>query len=212
MTGSTAGDPGALVRLVASCVDAGVRIVQYREKTASGRARFETARSLVKVCRARGALLIVNDRLDVALAAGADGVHLGRDDLDWASARRVAPAPFILGCTAPTADWIRRAIAAGADYAGAGPARPSRTKPDTGPVLGVDDYGSLARACADRPGDPLPLVAIGGIAPGHARGLLEAGASAVAVSGAIVASDDPAGTARALLDELASAASTEARP
>jgi thiamine-phosphate pyrophosphorylase len=192
----------ALLEVVRSAVDAGVACVQVRDKSCSGRELYELVLAVIGVCRPRGSLVVVNDRLDVALAAGADGVHLGVDDLDWAAARSISPPGFIIGCTAATIDRVRVARSAEASYVGAGPACATTTKIDTGPRLTGEDYARLARACGSAESGRTPLVAIGGIGPGSAAGPIEAGADAIAVSRAIMESEDPAATTRALLDEV----------
>jgi thiamine-phosphate pyrophosphorylase len=163
---------------------------------------YELALAVIAVCRPRGSLVLVNDRLDVALAAGADGVHLGAEDLDWAAARSIAPPGFIIGCTAATIDRVREARSAGASYVGAGPACATTTKFDTGPRLTEEDYARLALACGSAESGRIPLVAIGGIGLGRAAGPVQAGADAIAVSRAIMDSEDPAAITRALLDEV----------
>jgi thiamine-phosphate pyrophosphorylase len=161
-------------------------------------------RDLLAVCRRRRALLIVNDRLDVALAARADGCHLGEADLPWEEARRLAPPPFILGFSAASEDACRAAVAAGADYIGAGPAYVTGTKPDAGAPLTLGQIGALGRIC-HAGGRPTPLVAIGGVAPGLAAPLIRAGADAVAVISAVMGAADPGEIARRLILEVAAA-------
>ena len=205
ITSPLPGGLDALCETVAAAVDAGAGLVQYRRKNTAGGEMTLEARRLAEVCHARDVPLIVNDRLDVALAAEADGVHLGTRDLPWTRARNIAPAPFVLGVTAATTARIRAAIGAGADYAGAGPAFPSETKSDTGPRRELHDYEALAAACAERPGEPLPLVAVGGIGPGRAGPLIAAGCRAVAVSAAVLGAESPASIVEALVREIASA-------
>ncbi|UCF67561.1 MAG: thiamine phosphate synthase [Acidobacteriota bacterium] len=201
----TAGRPdgwASVIERVRAALEGGVRVVQYRHKTAPVRQMMEELATLVKMCRASDTALIVNDRLDVALAAGAAGVHLGWNDLPWTWARQHAPVPFVLGCTAASPERVAEAIAAGADYVGAGPAYATTTKKDTGPRLAGRDYAALALACRRRASSPLPLVAVGGIGPGRAAGPVEAGADAVAVSSAILDAADPARVAHDLTQEV----------
>lgn len=204
VTGLRPGGWPAVREAVAAALAAGVRVVQYREKTLPALDMVAAARELGALCRDHGALLVVNDRLDVALAAGAGGVHLGEDDLPWADARRLAPPPFVIGCSAATPETVRAAIAAGADYAGAGPAYVTGTKLDAGRPLPHRAYGELAALCRTA-GRPFPLVAIGGIGAGHAAELVAAGADGIAVVSAIMAAPDPGAAARDLLDEVRAA-------
>ena len=197
----------ALSAAVAASIDAGVGLVQYRRKNAPARTMALEARRLAEICHARDVPLVVNDRLDVALAVGADGVHLGADDLPWTTGRQLAPRPLILGVTAATPELVARAIEACADYAGAGPAYDTSTKRDTGPRRRASDYVALAASCARRDGDPLRLVAVGGIAPGRVAPLIAAGCHAVAVSGALIRARDPAAAVRALGREIRDATS-----
>ena len=183
-----------------AAISAGARIVQLRDKTSSARELAEKAHELVTICRKRGAYVLVNDRLDVALAAGADGAHLGESDLPWREARRIAPRPFLLGFSAATAESAREALAAGADYVGAGPAYVTGSKLDAGDPLPTARFGELRALLRGT-----PLVAIGGIACGGAAPLVRAGADAVAVISAVMGADDPGEAARRLVAEVLAA-------
>ncbi|MDH3285239.1 MAG: thiamine phosphate synthase [Acidobacteriota bacterium] len=205
VTAPAQGGRAELLRIVDASIDGGLRLVQHRDKECATRAAMCDVQELVALCRPRGVLVIVNDRIDVALATGADGVHLGPDDLDWQQARRLAPPPFILGCTAAVSELVREAIACGADYAGAGPAHPTTTKRGAGSPLEADDFRKLRSACRSRGGAPLPLVAVGGVEPGKAAALIAAGATAVAVSAAIMRAGDPRATTRKLVEEVETA-------
>lgn len=160
----------------------------------------ETARTLVAVARALraavpGVPLLVNDRADVALAADADGVHLGGDAIAPAALRRVVPARFIIGVSVGSDDEVARAV--GADYVAIGPVFATSSRTDTGAPIGVARFAELARSCR------APAVAVGGISPDRVGTLLGAGASGVAVISALFGSSDPmraAGALRAALD------------
>ena len=182
-----------LEAVVAAALDAGVGAVQLRDKRASTRTLLSLALRLRALTRARGALLLVDDRLDVALAAGADGVHLGQDDLPAAEARRLLPAGAILGVSVRTAAEARLATGAGADYVAANGVFTTPTKTDLGPPLGLDGLAALRAATS------LPLVAIGGVNPGTAEAMTAAGADGLAVVSAILAAADPAVVCRELL-------------
>lgn len=184
-------DPVALAR---AAERGGVTSVQLRLKHASAREQAALARALV---RALAVPVLVNDRPDVALAAGAAGVHLGPDDVPVALVRRVAPAGFIIGASAGTAD--EAAAAAGADYWGVGPWRTTGTKGDAGAALGAEGF---RRIVALAPGTP--CIAIGGVRPEDAGLVLAAGGAGVAVVSGILGEEDVEEAARRYLTALAS--------
>jgi len=182
-------DTDRLVRLVAAAVEGGAALVQYRAKDLDRGAMLAQARELVPVCRARGVPLIVNDCVEVALESGADGVHLGRDDLPARAARALMPDAIIgVSCYAD-ASCAAAAAGAGADYIGIGSVFASPTKPRA--VRAPLDL--LARARAD---SGLPVAAIGGIDTGNAPLAIAAGADMVAVISALFDAPDVAATAR----------------
>jgi thiamine-phosphate pyrophosphorylase len=186
-----------LTEAVEQAVAGGVTMVQLREKTASGRDFYELAVSMRRLTRRLGVPLIINDRADIALAAGADGVHLGQTDLPVEAARRVMGGG-IIGVSAGNA---RQAVAAwrgGADYIGAGAVFPTPSKDDSGAAIGLD---ALREICA---AVEIPVIAIGGICAENAPSVLRCGASGIAVISAILANADFARAAR----ELASAMDT----
>ncbi|HUE96858.1 MAG TPA: thiamine phosphate synthase [Longimicrobiaceae bacterium] len=193
-------DPVAKPGLVPAAIEAiraGAPALQIRWKGATARQLLSLADELRPVARATGALLIVNDRLDVAIAAHADGVHLGDDDIPLEVARRIAPTPFLIG---RSVDTVADAIAAerdGADYIGAGPVHPTNSKGDTGPIMGVEGISRICEAVT------IPVLGIGGIAPGTAAEVVRAGAAGVAVLGGIMFADDAAEATRQLLEEVA---------
>jgi len=182
------GAAGLLVRAQAA-VRGGATMIQLRLKDADARTLVEVARSLVKALPA-GVPLVVNDRLDVALAAGAAGVHVGPDDLPAAAIRRLVPPQFLVGASVGTDAEI--ALAQGADYVGIGPIYDTVSKADAGSAIGPVTFARLARACM------LPAVAIGGLDAGNAAGVMIAGAAGVAVIRAVMGSADPEAAARAL--------------
>ena len=147
--------------------------------------------------------LIVNDRIDVALAAGADGVHVGQQDLSVADARRLGPPGWIVGVSAESVADAARAERDGADYVGASPVFATPTKADHAPPLGLAGLRALRAATK------LPLVAIGGLHAGNARETIRAGADGLAVVSAIVAADDPRAAAAELRREIAAAKGAE---
>ncbi len=189
-----------LVAITRAALAGGATLVQLRAKTMHGGAMVDLARALLAETRAAGRRLIVNDRIDVCLAAGADGVHVGQDDIAPPDARRLLGPDLILGLTASSPAEMRRFDPALVDYVGIGPAWPTASKDTSKPVLGPDGVGQLACTL------PCPAVGIGGIGPGRAGQVIAAGAGGVAVIGALCAAPDPAAAARQLIQEI-----TEAR-
>lgn len=192
--------PGLLDAVLAG----GCRLVQLREKTMPLGDLLPLARSLARRCREVGALLIVNDRADLALAAGADGLHVGQDDLPARQARGLLRSGMILGVSTHDPEQARRAVADGADYVAVGSIFPTTTKAGfqlVGPEL-------IRRV---RPEVPVPLVGIGGITVENAPSVLGAGADAVAVISALCAAPDPEAATRALLTRIAPGAAGTGR-
>ncbi|WP_214041168.1 thiamine phosphate synthase [Methanoculleus sp.] len=185
--------------LARRAVDGGADVIQLRDKRFSGRALLNAAVAVRKVTRDAGALFIVNDRLDVALAAGADGVHLGASDLPIGEARRLAPPGFIIGASVGSAAAAVRAAAEGADYVALSPTFSTGSKDDAG--LG---HG-LAVLSAVRAAVSLPLVAIGGINAANVADVIAAGADGVAVISAVVGQEDVTAAARDLRSRIAAA-------
>ena len=182
-----------LEQIVAECVNAGAPAIQLRDKTADGRALVSAAVRLRAITKPAGAALIVNDRVDVALAAGADGVHLGPDDLPIAAARAIAPADFIVGYSTDDPEEARRAAAAGANYLGVGAVFGTESKPGLADeAIGPDRVRSVMTS-AD-----LPCLGIGGITPENAAEVLETGAGIAALS-SVMSAPNPAAVVSALL-------------
>lgn len=180
--------------LLPALADAGVDGFQVRAKALATGALVGLTRSVIDAVRPYGAQVVVNDRLDVALAAGADGVHLGADDLAVADARRLAPS-LVVGATCRSRAAVVAAAEAGADYAGFGPVFPSGSKAGLPAPLGVAGVAEAAGV--------LPLVAIGGIGAATAGEVRAAGAAGVAVIGAIWRHPDPVGAAKELVAAVA---------
>ncbi|MDR0786715.1 MAG: thiamine phosphate synthase [Gemmatimonadota bacterium] len=174
----------------------GARTIQVRWKGGSTREILSLVQELREPTRAIGALLIVNDRLDIALAAGADGVHLGDEDLPIAIARQIAPAGFIIGGSVDTPEEAAAAERAGASYVGFGPIHPTGTKSNTGSVTGEQMLTEVKRAIS------IPLVAIGGMNRENAASAVRTGADGVAVVGAVAFQVDPEAAAAGILAEV----------
>ncbi|WP_183100926.1 thiamine phosphate synthase [Nocardioides pelophilus] len=179
--------------LLPALVDAGVDGFQVRAKLLDGRALTALAERVVAAVRPSGATVLVNDRLDVALAAGADGVHLGRVDLPVAAARRIAPH-LVIGATCRSRADVAAAAADGADYAGFGPVFATTSKDGL-----PDPLGPAAGAAA---AGVLPLVAIGGIDADRAGEVTASGAHGVAVIGAIWRDPDPVLAAKEIVARI----------
>ncbi len=204
---------GGVVAVAAAALSAasatagpGAVALQLREKDMEARALYELARALRELCSRYGAALLVNDRVDVAIAAGADGVHLPANSFALADARRLVGATRLIGVSTHEAGEVGAAAAAGADFAVYGPVYEPLSKASYGAARGAEELGAACRA-----GAGLPVFALGGITAeriaelGGTPALIEGGRPAgVAVIGAVFGADDPAAATRTLLDALAS--------
>lgn len=192
-----------LTEVVAQAVAGGVNVVQLREKSAPTRQFVELGRALLALLAPFGVPLIINDRLDVALAVGAQGAHLGQSDMPVAEARAILGPKALLGLSVETMAHLREAEALPpgmVDYYGLSPIFHTPTKADAGPGWGLTGLGQ-ARAEVDA-GSGRPIVAIGGIGPGNAASVLRCGANSLAVVSAICSAPDPLAASRALADTL----------
>jgi len=175
-----------LEAVVAECVAAGATTIQLRDKNASARDLADQARELLVITRSAGALLIINDRADVALAVGADGVHLGPDDIPVRAARDIAPNGFLIGYSTDDPERAREAAGEGADYLGVGAVYGTSSKPG----LENESIGPAGvRAVVTASG--LPCVGIGGITPENATAVIDSEAG-IAVLSVVMASPAPA--------------------
>jgi thiamine-phosphate pyrophosphorylase len=184
-----AAGPDAARDLAGRLLRGGARALQLRHKHAPAGVLLECARAVMPLCRDAGVPFIVNDRVDVALLAGADAVHLGQEDLPLAAARHLAPG-LAIGVSTHDLDQARAAAAAGADYLGFGPVFATATKEHADPVVGL---AGLRAACA---AVGVPVVAIGGITAQTAGAVIAVGAGAAAVIGAVVGAADVEAAAR----------------
>jgi thiamine-phosphate pyrophosphorylase len=187
------------IQQVEAACDAGIRWIQLRMKLAPDEEVLEVARAAKKICMERDCVLIINDRVAVAAESGADGVHLGKQDMSTAEARRLLGEGRIIGGTANTIEDIREHWRQGADYIGLGPCRYTTTKKNLSPILGLAGYQRILGQMR-REQIPLPVVAIGGIGMEDVAPLLEAGLHGIAFSGMLVRAEDRPGLVR-LLDE-----------
>lgn len=181
-----------LVDIVGEAVAGGVSCVQLREKHSDTRVFIDQARQLMALLEPAGIPLIINDRVDVALAVGAAGVHLGQKDMAIADARRLTGSRMIIGISAESLEDALRAESEGADYIGVSPVFATATKADAAPPLGLAGLRRIRAAVA------LPLVGIGGISRDNAGAVIAAGADGVAVVSAVVAASCPRNAAREL--------------
>ena len=176
-------------RLFGAVLEGGADVIQLRHKAMPRAELYELAARLAKTVRAAGALFVVNDYLDIALLAGADGVHLGADDLPVQDARRLAPRPFLIGASANTPDAAQAAVGAGADYIGCGPAFPTPVKAAK-QVVGPEGVASVTGAVE------VPVFAIGGVDGSNAGRLVAAGVRRACVIRGLSQAADPERAAR----------------
>ncbi|MBR9989434.1 MAG: thiamine phosphate synthase [Gemmatimonadetes bacterium] len=179
--------------IVRVALTAGAPAIQIRDKDASARELAQLARALLPFTKAAKALLFINDRLDVALATGADGVHLGPEDIPLEAARRIAPLPFLIGCSTDDPARARDLERDGASYIGCGAVFGTSTKDVGGERIGIDRLREVVRAVS------VPVVGIGGVDETNIADVVGAGAAGAAVVGAVMASADPAAVTGRLL-------------
>jgi thiamine-phosphate pyrophosphorylase len=159
----------------------GATLIQLREKQLPSLKLYEHAKTAVATARKTGAQLIINDRVDVALAAGAHGVHLGQDDLPPAAARKLLGNEAVIGYSTHTVEQAQKALALPIDYIAIGPIFATSSKSDTSPSLGLEGLAAVRKVVGN-----FPLVAIGGVSHENAWEVIEAGADAVAVISALL--------------------------
>ncbi|MBI4845805.1 MAG: thiamine phosphate synthase [Candidatus Omnitrophica bacterium] len=166
----------------AAAVCAGVRVIQYRNKGTKARLAYEEALKIKAVLK--GALFLINDRIDVAQAVDADGVHLGKDDMPYEAARKILGPEKIIGITVSSVEQAKEAQDNGADYIGVGPIFQTRTKPDAGQPLGIETLKAIRKAVS------IPIAAIGAITLENAQEVILAGADAVCALSAVIGKAD----------------------
>ena len=186
------------VELAKLAIAGGADTIQLREKGGSTKEMIRTAGEMQALCRKAGVTFIVNDRVDVAIASGADGVHLGQDDFPIPLARKLLGKKAIIGGSAGNIEEARNCLTEGANYVGFGPVYPTVSKADAGPAGGLDLLRRVAETI------PLPIVAIGGITAANAPLLMKAGAHGIAVISAVCCQKDPTEAARSLICVLES--------
>jgi thiamine-phosphate pyrophosphorylase len=182
-----------------AAIEGGASIIQFRDKEMTTRQLVETARKIKELTEEANIPLIINDRLDVALAVDADGVHVGQDDMPATLARQLIGPHKILGVSASTVEEALQAEREGADYVSASPVFTTPTKPDAPPPTGLEGLSAIVKAIN------LPVIAIGGINEENATEVIEAGAHGVAVISAVVSAPDIAAAARLLRETVEAA-------
>jgi len=197
ITDSRLAHPRSVAAVVKAALEAGAPAVQLREKVRSARDTLPLAYELRELTRQEGALFFLNDRLDLALTVGADGVHLGPDDLPVAEVRRVTPESFIIGYSTDDPEEARRSVADGANYLGVGSVWPTGSKTDAGEAIGPEGVARVADAVS------VPVVAIGGISVERVPMLAGTGAAGVAAIGAVMGAKDMGEAVRRLMAPFA---------
>ena len=183
-----------IVETVRQAVAGGATVVQLRDPVSKTRALVEEARALAAILKPAGVAFIVNDRVDVALAAGADGVHVGQSDMTQADARALLGKRAILGLSITSEADLDRSDLSAVDYLGVGPVYPTLTKTDAAPAMAIGGLEAIVARTK------LPVVAIGGLHAGNAADAIAAGADGVAVVSAICAAPDVEAATRELAD------------
>lgn len=187
------------VEVAAQVIKGGAGVIQLRDKKQSRYKLLPLARELKKLCAEQGVLFIVNDYLDIALAADADGLHLGQDDLPVAEARNLLPIGKIIGCSTTSVEQAEKAQVEGADYVAVGAIYPTASKTSTttpAKIVGLEMIHEIKKAVS------IPLVAIGGITADNISDVKNAGADAVAVIGAVLGDDNPKEATRKLIERF----------
>ena len=180
------------IELTRLAIAGGADTIQFRQKSGSTKEMIEIARQMKRLCEDAGVAFIVNDRIDVAIAAEADGVHLGQDDFPIPLARKLLGEGPIIGGSAATMDEARICLSEGAEYVGFGPVYPTTSKDDAGPVSGIDILKQVVEAI------PLPIIAIGSVSVENTPQVMKAGAHGIAVISAVCCQEDPEQATRKL--------------
>ena len=182
-------------------LEGGCRWIQLRMKDADEAEIERTARQILPECRRRGAVFIIDDHVELVKRVGADGVHLGKNDMPVDEARRILGDEFIIGGTANTFEDIQRLAAQGADYIGCGPFRFTTTKKNLAPMLGIEGYENIVSLMKTH-GINLPIVAIGGITYDDIPRIMSTGVTGIAISGSVLRADNPVEEMKRMVNQL----------
>lgn len=185
-------------------LEGGCRWIQLRMKDASPEEIRPEAIRIQTLCREYGATFIIDDQVQLVKELHADGVHLGKNDMPIAEARRILGKDFIIGGTANTFEDVQMHYQAGADYIGCGPFRFTTTKKNLSPILGLDGYASIVSQMKTE-GINLPIVAIGGITYDDIPFIMQIGVTGIALSGTILRAENPVDETRRILEAIRSA-------
>ena len=186
------------VELAELAIAGGADTIQFRQKGGATREMIRIAEQMRALCKKAGVTFVVNDRVDVAIASDADGVHLGQDDFPIPLARKLLGEEAVIGGSASSMEEARKCLSEGADYIGFGPVYPTTSKEDAGPVGGLDLLKQIVEAL------PLPIVAIGGIGTENISSVMKTGAHGIAVISAVCCQKDPMEAAKCLRSLLES--------
>lgn len=184
------------VELTVMAISGGADAIQFRQKHGSTREMIESASIMKELCSRAGVNLIINDRVDIAIASNADGVHLGQDDFPIPLARRLLGEEKIIGGSAGNIEEAMKCDNEGADYIGFGPVYPTMSKDDAGPAKGIELMKELKKRIR------CPVIAIGGVNTLNLREIIDAGAYGIAVISAVCCAEDPAEAAKELREVL----------
>jgi len=180
------------VELTGLAIAGGADTIQFRQKDGSTRQMIRVAELMQALCKKAGVPFIINDRVDIAIASHADGVHLGQDDFPIPLARKLLGEEAIIGGSAGSMEEARKCLAEGADYIGFGPVYPTTSKGDAGPAAGLGLLKQIVEAI------PLPIIAIGGVTVDNTPPVMQTGVHGIAVISAVCCQNDPAEAARCL--------------
>ena len=184
------------LELTEQAISGGADTIQFRQKSGSTRELIQIAGRMKHLCAKTGTPFIVNDRIDVAIASEADGVHLGQDDFPIPLARKLLGKGCIIGGSAATTEEMETCIREGADYVGFGPVYPTGSKDNAGPVSGIDILKRIVES------SPVPIIAIGGIDQNNTSHVMGAGAHGIAIISAVCCREDPKEATRELHDAV----------
>jgi thiamine-phosphate pyrophosphorylase len=184
------------IELTEQAIAGGADTIQFRHKHGPTREMIQIATEMKRICTEKGVMFIVNDRIDVAIAAEADGVHLGQDDFPIPLARKLLGDNRIIGGSAATMEEAKKCLSDGADYVGFGPVYPTGSKDDAGPVSGIDTLKKIVATI------PLPIIAIGGIDEGNTPEVMKTGTHGIAVISTVCCKENPEEATKGLYEAI----------